>query len=54
MKNIQWLHQGEDYTKYSYEDELGNKYEVEITGIAQQIINTLLRALFKKIPKGTR
>lgn len=49
MKNIQKVHVGEDYTKYSFEDEINETIEeVEITGIAQEIINTLGEALQKE------
>ena len=56
MNNIQKVHIGEDYTKYSYEDEEGNYVEVEITGVAQQIIDTLGEALQKEsfISNNTR
>lgn len=48
MKNIQLVHIGEDYTTYSFVNEEGEVVEVEVTGIAQQIINTLGLALHKK------
>lgn len=48
MNNIEKIHVGEDYTKYSYIDEDGVEQEVEITGISQEIINTLGKALLKK------
>ena len=48
MKNIQLVHVGEDYTKYEFENEHGKIEEVEINGIAQDIINTLGKALYKK------
>jgi hypothetical protein len=48
MHNIEKVHTGEDYTKYSYETEEGAIEEVEITGIAQELINTLGKALMKK------
>ena len=48
MHDIQQIHKGEDYTTYSYKDEVGNMYEVEVTGIAQKIIDTLGKALYKK------
>lgn len=47
MREIQMVHVGEDYTRYSYRNNKGEKIEVEITGIAQEMINTLGRALFK-------
>lgn len=47
MQNIQKVHVGEDYTQYSYEED-GEVVEVEITGIAQRIIDTLGQALKKK------
>ncbi len=47
MKNIQKVHVGEDYTRYSYREN-GVTKEVEITGIAQEIINTLGMALKKQ------
>jgi hypothetical protein len=48
MKNIKKVHVGEDYTTYSFEYENDELVEVEITGIAQEIINTLGKALLKK------
>lgn len=47
MKDIQKVHVGEDYTTYCYTDEEGVKQEVEVTGIAQQLIDTLGEALLK-------
>lgn len=46
MRNIQKVHVGEDYTLYSYEED-GKVQEVEVTGIAQQLIDTLGEALQK-------
>ena len=49
MRNIQKIHVGEDYTKYAYyEEDSINPIEVEITGIAQGIINTLGKSLKKR------
>lgn len=48
MKNIQKVHVGEDYTVYSFINNVGQKVEVEVTGVAQNIINTLGKALHKK------
>ncbi len=48
MKNIQKIHVGEDYTKYTYEDDEGKTHEVEIQGIAQYLIDTLGEALLKE------
>jgi len=48
MKDIQKVHVGEDYTTYSYVDEDGETVEVEVTGVAQRIINTLGEALLKE------
>lgn len=41
IKNIRLIHIGEDYSTYSFENEEGKLEEVEITGFAQIIINTL-------------
>jgi len=48
IKNIQKVHEGEDYTRYSVEDDDNGVYEVEITGIARDIIDTLGEALLKE------
>ncbi len=48
MKKIEKVHVGEDYTAYSFENEEGEVVEVEITGIAQEIIDCLGEALLKK------
>lgn len=41
MKDIRKIHVGEDYTTYSYTDAEGVTQEVDVTGIAQQLIDTL-------------
>ena len=46
IKNIQLVHVGEDYTTYSFERD-GEVEQVEIQGVAQDIINTLGKALYK-------
>jgi hypothetical protein len=48
IKKIEKIHTGEDYTIYSYLDEDSNEHEVEITGIAQEIINQLGESLCKQ------
>lgn len=48
IKKIEKIHVGEDYTTYSYEDEYGEVIEVNVTGIAQKLINTLGEALMKE------
>ncbi len=48
MKDIQLVHIEEDYCRYSYLDEYGNKHEVEVTGTEQRLINTLGLALKKE------
>ena len=48
MHDIQLVHIGEDYTCYSYRDKHGKKHEVEVTGIAQEIINTLGKSVYKE------
>lgn len=45
IKNIKKIHIGEDYTTYSYVNEHGETEEVDIIGIAQDIINVLGEAL---------
>ena len=45
VSNIQLIHIGEDYSTYQITTEEGETYEVEITGIAQSIINSLGLAL---------
>lgn len=47
IKNIQKIHVGQDYTKYSFERN-GKEEEVEVTGIAQEIINCLGESLLKE------
>lgn len=48
MKNIQLVHEGEDYIKISFIDEDGEEQEEEITGYyAIQAIKTLGQALYK-------
>jgi hypothetical protein len=39
---------GQNFTAYSFINDDDEVQEVEITGIAQEIINTLGRALYKK------
>lgn len=48
MKEIQLVHIGQDYSTYSYTNEEGKVVEVEVTGIAQELINTLGNALYKR------
>lgn len=49
MKNIQLVHEGEDYITISFENEDGETQEEEITGgYAIEAIKTLGKALYKK------
>ena len=48
MSNIQLVHEGEDYIKVSYTDNDDTYKEVEITGIAIDIIKKLGEALHKE------
>ncbi len=49
MKNIQLVHEGEDYITISYLDVKGRLQEAEITGFtAIEAIKTMGRALKKK------
>jgi hypothetical protein len=47
ISNIQLIHIGEDYCKYSFKNQEGETAEVEITGYAQAIINQLGKSLLK-------
>lgn len=47
MRKIEKEHVGEDYTEYSFINENGERKEIQITGIAQEIINALGKALKK-------
>ncbi len=49
MKDIQLVHEGEDYITISFTNEAGDVQEEEITGYyAIEAIKTLGKALYKK------